>query len=707
MKRGNIKLFHKVSIKSKFLMMILSTAMVCIAVIGFQGLHYGKDSLTKSMYDHLTSLKSARTQQIESYFQDKRSLMKTFSTEHTIIDAMSEFSAGFNLLDIYKVDIDKNASMRLNNFYENSFVEMLNENSIQEYSHTSLVPKKEVVKYLQYNYIVNNPVEVGKKDLLESAEDKSYYTEVHQKFHHTLRDIVKNQGFDDLFLIDSKNLNIVYSVSKEVDFGSSLKNGKFAQSSLAKVVKDVISHPDKGIVRVVDFKNYEPSYNTPQIFFAVPIYKGSEFLGVLATQITVDAINNITTGYKNWSHDGLGESGEVYLVGRDYTMRSDARKIIEQPEVYFSDINKIGLDKDSIKLITAIRSTVLNQLVRSEAVKRATEGDDGTVITRNYLGEKVLSAYAPLNLEGLDWSIIAEKEISEAEQPIKEFQKALLISSTILATLITFYAIWLAYSFLAPINSMANGVKNIINTDKFTKINLSRDDEFGELSNNIDKMIDTIKSQSKEIANKSKENDALLLNILPQSIAQRVKAGEKDIAEKVSNVAVLFSNLKGFDNLSQGLSSKESIKLLNEIINEFDNQAQKFGIEKITTIGDSYMAASGLMQPRLDYARKLAEYAHKMFFVIDDFNRRHASNLQLVVGIDSGEVMAGIVGEHKFVYDIWGESVNLANNISHQASLGTIRVSQSIYEQLINKDKYKKCSGEILTYETIPKDRVS
>ena len=688
-----IRLFHRVSVKSKFLMMILGIAVTCIAIIGFQGLHYGKESLTKSMYDHLTSLQSARTQQIENYFNNKRKLMKTFALQNSVIDAMSEFSAGFNLLDTYNIGINKEKTTQLNDFYKNDFTEQLNQNSIEKYSFTTLLPKEEVVQYLQYNYIVNNPSKVNKKDLMESANDKSYYSEVHQKFHSTLRDIVRNQSFHDLFLIDAKSLHVIYSVAKGVDFSTNLNSGPYAQSSLAKVVREVISNPNKGEVKVSDFKNYKPSRNLPQAFFAVPIYEHNKLIGILATQISVDSINNITTGEKNWMHDGLGESGEVYLVGRDYKMRSNARKIMEDPKTFFKDLNKTDLNTKHKKMIQTMKSTILNLKVESESVKRATEGENGTVITRNYLGKKVLSAYAPLKIEGLNWTIIAEKELHEAEQPIRDFQNSLLISATVLATLITFYAIWLAYTFLAPIHSMANGVKNIISKKSTSKINLQRDDEFGELSKNIDKMIDTINEQESALASKNKENDELLLNILPQSIATRVKNGEKNIAESIPNVAVLFSILHGFDQLSQTLDAKDSIELLNELINEFDNQAQIFGIEKITTIGDSYMAASGLITPRLDYARRMTEYAHKMFEVVDLFNQRHKTSLALCVGIDAGEVMGGIVGEYKFVYDIWGEAVNDANRIAHEAKEHTLRVSKIVYEQLTTQEDYQLCEN--------------
>jgi len=700
-----VKLFHKISIKSKFLMMILGIAILCIAIVGYQGLRHGKESLTKSMYNHLTSLKYSKKQQLENYFQEKKNIMKTFASQKDIIDAMSEFSSAYNLLDIYDVDIDENSSKALQDFYKQKYIKKLNANSIKSYSYMTMMPIRNVSKYLQYHYIVDNPFKIGSKYLLELADDNSYYSQVHKKFHNTFKEIVKNQDFYDLFLIDIKNMNIVYSVYKEVDFATSLKSGVYGNSSLAKIVKKVIANPNKGIVLISDFKNYKPSYNHPQAFFAIAIYDKNKLIGVLATQVSIEKINKITTGDKSWTKEGLGQSAEVYLVGRDYKMRSDARGILENPSKYIKNLKHIDLNAKAKKIVSTMKSTILNQSVYSQSVKLAIEGKNGSIVTKNYFNKEVISSYSPLKIDGLDWVIIAEQEIKEAEEPIKDLQNSLLISSTILATLITFYSIWLAYTFLRPITIITKGVDSIINSKSRQEIILNRRDEFGKLTNSINKMINLINTQEEEIKEYASKNNKLLLNILPENIASKFEKGEKHIAENVQNVAVLFSQLYGFDNFTNNMEAKEAISLLNELINNFDSLALDYGVEKITTIGDSYMAANGLVAPRFDYARRMVEYGMKMFTVIDDFNQKYHAKLKLAIGIDSGEVMAGVVGDYKFVYDIWGEIVSDASHISHEAKAGSLRVSEVVYKQLLNKDEFHKCEGgSELTYGTIPKN---
>ena len=156
-------------------------------------------------------------------------------------------------------------------------------------------------------------------------------------------------------------------------------------------------------------------------------------------------------------------------------------------------------------MISILQSTILNQDVHSQSVKLAIEGKNGSILTQNYLNKNVISSYSPLTLDGLNWVIIAEQEIEEAEEPIKELQNNLLVSSTILATLITFYSIWLAYTFLQPITTMTKGVKRVILRESKSKIKLHRGDEFGELSNNINSMINIINEQEKELEKMQKQ----------------------------------------------------------------------------------------------------------------------------------------------------------------------------------------------------------
>lgn len=178
------------------------------------------------------------------------------------------------------------------------------------------------------------------------------------------------------------------------------------------------------------------------------------------------------------------------------------------------------------------------------------------------------------------------------------------------------------------------------------------------------------------------KTEKLMLNILPQPIAERLKRGEKNIAGSYPDVTVLFSDLVGFTKMSSEVSAAELVKLLNDLFTRFDKRAAAIGLEKIKTIGDAYMAVGGLPIPRPDHAALCAEMALGMFEDLHDFNRENGTKLDMRIGINSGPVVAGVIGFTKFSYDLWGSAVNIASRMESTSRPGKIQISPSTYEAL-------------------------
>jgi class 3 adenylate cyclase len=154
------------------------------------------------------------------------------------------------------------------------------------------------------------------------------------------------------------------------------------------------------------------------------------------------------------------------------------------------------------------------------------------------------------------------------------------------------------------------------------------------------------------------------------------------------------------------LKSTEAIERLNGLIDAFDEAAQVYDVERITTVGDSYLAACGLTNPRLDYAARCVSFGHALFDIIDRFNIQYGTEYKLRIGISAGDVNAGVVGNYKAVYDLWGETLNIASRIRYTAQLGGMRISQSIHSQLTDASGFERCDliqmrgvGNIATYE--------
>ncbi|TGK00249.1 GAF domain-containing protein [Leptospira langatensis] len=204
-----------------------------------------------------------------------------------------------------------------------------------------------------------------------------------------------------------------------------------------------------------------------------------------------------------------------------------------------------------------------------------------------------------------------------------------------------------------------------------------------ELKDSLEK----IEELNKNIEEERQKSENLLLNILPRSIADRLKGGEGVIADYFPSSTVLFADIVGFSKLTTKIKTPTRlVEILNRIFTEFDVIADKYKLEKIKTIGDCYMLAGGIPVPTADHADKAAEAALDMIRRLEELKPELEFDFNVRIGLHTGEVVAGVIGKNKFVYDLWGDSVNTASRMESHGSTGRIHVSEAVYLSL--KDKY-------------------
>jgi adenylate cyclase len=212
--------------------------------------------------------------------------------------------------------------------------------------------------------------------------------------------------------------------------------------------------------------------------------------------------------------------------------------------------------------------------------------------------------------------------------------------------------------------------------------------------------------QEKQLLEIEKEkSERLLLNILPQPIAERLKHGERNIAERFAEVTVLFADIVDFSSLANATDAEDLVTLLNELFSRFDHLAERHGLEKIKTIGDSYLVVGGLPLPRPDHAEAVAEMALEMLASVRDLNSDSGTNLRVRIGLNTGPVVAGVIGRKKFTYDLWGSAVNLASRMqSHglpnhiHLSEGTRRLLPAHFKVTARGTVHCKGLGEVRSY---------
>ena len=178
------------------------------------------------------------------------------------------------------------------------------------------------------------------------------------------------------------------------------------------------------------------------------------------------------------------------------------------------------------------------------------------------------------------------------------------------------------------------------------------------------------------------KSENLLLNILPKAVADRLKGGERTIANGHATVTVLFADLVGFTELARRTTPADLVSLLNGIFTAFDLLVERHELEKIKTIGDSYMLAGGIPIHRADHAQAVADIALEMIQTLSALNAERGTSLRVRIGINTGPIVAGVIGKRKFTYDLWGDTVNLASRMESSGVPGLVHVSESTYEAL-------------------------
>ncbi|MCB9565884.1 MAG: GAF domain-containing protein [Myxococcales bacterium] len=200
--------------------------------------------------------------------------------------------------------------------------------------------------------------------------------------------------------------------------------------------------------------------------------------------------------------------------------------------------------------------------------------------------------------------------------------------------------------------------------------------------------------RTRELSAAVDRSERLLLNILPEPIARRLSAGEERIAESFDEVTVLFADLVGFTLRSAETSPEALVELLGHVFTALDAISDRFGVEKIKTIGDAYMVVAGVPTPRVDHLEAMAETALAILGAVEELGEELGIELQMRIGMHSGPVVAGIIGTRKFAYDLWGDTVNTASRMESHGLPGRIHVAESTYLALRDRFRFAE-RGEV------------
>jgi len=674
-----IKLFRKLGVQSKVLAMVLLASLLSLLLTGLVSYSIGSHVLTKAATNQLVALRNSRVESIKDYFGFLSNHVLTMGEGFLVIDSLKDFRAAYPKLQ--NTTLSAEQQKKLVAYYTDIFIPRLKKNVDGEPALATYLPNTPADRYTTYHYTANNP-RAPHLEELEDAGDGSAYSAVHRKYSKRFRRLAEVFGYRDIFLVDIDSANVLFSVAKEADMGSNLRTGVYADSALAKTFEEIRKSRDPNFVYISDIEHYKASFGEPAFFVGTTVFDGDQFIGALIYQLNPGAIDRVMTDNKKWEQQGLGKTGESFLVAQDSKLRSSPRAFLENPVQYFQALRSQGVSQEKIDWIKRANSPVLIQEVKTEAAKRALAGKTGEVDYIDYRGKNALASYQPIRLGQAEWGLVAKIDKAEALQGVRRLRDALLLLGAILIPLLTLMSLALARSFIQPIQRLMRATKQIIAGDSAVQVKVDSDDEFGELSRSFNSMATTLQQREEAIRSQLQENDRLLLNILPARTAERLKQGEQSITEQYQSVSVLYADLEGFQDLSAELSPDQAIVVLNELIGAFDDAADRCGVEKLRSTGSIYLAVCGLSVPRVDDEKRTVELALAMLQVVQRLSAKHGVHLSLDIGIHTGALAAGVVGLGKFYYDVWGETVTIARAVHASPKRNVIQVTEPVRRAL-------------------------
>ena len=399
-----------------------------------------------------------------------------------------------------------------------------------------------------------------------------------------------------------------------MDFATSLKDGPYAESGIGDAYRAALKADTPEFTYLTDFNYYTPSYEAPASFISAPIFKLGEIIGVLIFQVPIHKLNAILTSSNRWKEDGLGESGEVYLVGPDNLMRSDSRFLIESPDNYLASAAGFGIDEANALKMKTKNTSILLQAVNTPGVESALTGQVGFDTFPDYRNIPVLSAYAKLDVPGLDWAIVSQMDAEEAFAPAQRLSKTLFASSAGVAAVMLAVAValggWFTRRLTKPIERLEQEIVRMeAESDLSQRLNSDRGDVTGgivaSLNNMLEKMysIITMVSSSSVSMTDASSNMNEISNITAHDVIKQKNETDQVVVaiEKLNETAsVVSSNADDASN-----AAREA------------NKHAKQGNEVVAQATDSISQLAGDVQSASDVIARLANESENIGGVLD------------------------------------------------------------------------------------------
>jgi methyl-accepting chemotaxis protein len=468
----------------------------------------------------LVSLRDLKSQQVRDELDSRLVALRALGQNHATIDAMKGFKSTFYSAasDLSKSDSPAVQRKAMTDYVDQQFnAEFSKRNPNAAPSLVDIVAGRDAnTAALQNQFISVNPNKLGEKDKLMAAAVSFPYNEQHAVVHPSLERAQKLFGFYDVFLIDTTTDQVLYTVFKEMDFGSKLTDGIAAKTKLAEAYLKVKNAKSRDEVYLSDFEPYLASYNDQAAFAAVPLFDGARQIGVLAVQFPIDRLTAAINSNKTWKTIGLGDTGDAYLVGPDKLLRTDVRDVLTGKAAFVESMSA-RLTATQRQLVDRKNTSVGLISADSAVVQEALAGKTGIGRFIDYRGRPMVGAYAPVKVGNLNWAIVTAISADEADAPINALNQSTLLRTAAIAlgVLLVVGSLMALFvrRFMKPIDKLQKTVAAVAAGTTSARSKLAQPDEIGDLGRAFDALLDErfAQLQKAETENEGLNNSVIAL----------------------------------------------------------------------------------------------------------------------------------------------------------------------------------------------------
>ncbi|MCO4761565.1 MAG: HAMP domain-containing protein [Myxococcales bacterium] len=464
---------------------IFFTTLAALTSAGVVGAAYysANDELTLQSYEHLGAVAELKAAQLGAYFQTIDDHLVTLAADPSVVSAMGAFTpAVASLASGSTPDLAP-----LKAHYASEFLPHFEELGTAAPAMNAYWPTDPIAQRMQDQWIRRNPLPTGRKAMLDSSGTGDTYDIAHERFHPSLRLVQSQFGYYDLFLI-APDGRVVYSVSKEVDFGTSLTTGPWRNSGLAAVFRAAVAEVGHREMIFEDFAPYGASYGAAASFIAAPIRRRGKLIGVVAVQTPIRRISDLMTNGRRWADVGLGASGETFAIGPDHRFRSESRFLLTDRDAFIAQLRSHGVSGKAVAQIerqkTAVGILQLDDTVR-QMTAASGRGRGATVSAR---GREVLATWRTVAIGGTSWRVVTEIDRSEALAPAARLRNLLLLLVLLAIGIIMLAAVWMSRTIVRPVQELASKAAALSRGELDQPVETSREDEIGDLSREFEHM---------------------------------------------------------------------------------------------------------------------------------------------------------------------------------------------------------------------------